>query len=201
MKNSDYLHILQKDIHSTAIATIGDDGHPQVRIIDIMLADDESIYFITARGKAFYRQIVDQKYIALTGVTDNKRAISLRGTVGKADPALLDKVFEENPYMKDIYPGDTRKALEVFQVYEGQGEYFDLSQTSIFRDSFVLGGVDLEEYGYFITENCTGCGLCDEVCPPKCIDLSNIPAVIQQENCLHCGACFEVCPEDAIIRR
>ena len=27
--------------------------------------------------------------------------------------------------MKKIYPGDTKDVIEVFQLYEAQGEYFD----------------------------------------------------------------------------
>lgn len=49
-------------------------------------------------------------------------------------------MFERNPYMKEIYPGDTREALEVFQLYEAQGEYFDISNPSnIVRDTIIIG--------------------------------------------------------------
>ena len=42
--------------------------------------------------------------------------------------------------MKEIYPGDTREALEVFQLYEAQGEYFDISNPSnIVRDTIIIG--------------------------------------------------------------
>ena len=36
-----------EQIHSTTIATIGSDGYPQTRIIDMMLYDENGIYFIT----------------------------------------------------------------------------------------------------------------------------------------------------------
>ena len=49
-----YLKSLVEDIHSTTIATIGADGHPQTRVIDMMLYDERGVYFLTARGKAFY---------------------------------------------------------------------------------------------------------------------------------------------------
>lgn len=51
MTNMDYLKLLVYEIHSATVAIIGEDGHHQTRIIDIM--------------------------------------------------------FEKNPYMKGIYPGDT----------------------------------------------------------------------------------------------
>ena len=48
----DYLAFLQKEIHAAAFATLAEDGRPEVRIIDIMLYDGHSLYFLTAKGKA-----------------------------------------------------------------------------------------------------------------------------------------------------
>ena len=203
MTSKDYLRILQKQIHSTAIATVDEKGLPQVHIIDIMLVDDNSLYFITARGKEFYRQLDKQKYIALTGMTGEsgdsltKKAISIRGNIRNVGQDLLERVFEENPYMKEIYPVDARHALEVFQLYEGQGEYFDLSPKPIFRDTFTLGGAKSAQAKYAISEKCISCGICSEVCPQQCIDNGN-PYSIRQENCLHCGLCLERCDAKAI---
>ena len=93
------------------------------------------------------------------------------------------------------------RALTVFQIYEGTGEWFDLSKKPIERASFTFGGAEEKAEGYFITENCIGCGVCVDVCPQKCIDVSGRPLVIRQENCLHCGNCWRECPADAVIRR
>ena len=65
MHTSDYLRILIEEIHSAVIATIGPDGHPQTRTIDMMLWDDQGVYFLTAKGKEFYTQLMEQGYIAL----------------------------------------------------------------------------------------------------------------------------------------
>ena len=48
-----YLKSLVENIHSTTIATIGADGHPQTRVIDMMLYDEQGVYFLTAKGKAW----------------------------------------------------------------------------------------------------------------------------------------------------
>ena len=53
MTRMDYLKLLVDEIHSTTVATIGSDGHPQTRIIDMMYYDEEGVYFLTAKGKAF----------------------------------------------------------------------------------------------------------------------------------------------------
>lgn len=206
METREYLKILKEEIHSTVFATVDKNGLPQARVIDIMLVDDNSLYFITAKGKEFYNQLMDKNYVAISGMTGgqgslSKKAISLRGKVKNVGQKLLDKVFEVNAYMCDIYPGkESRMALEVFQLYEGQGEYFDLSTKPITRESFVLGEIENKTYGYFITDSCTGCGACYSKCPQKCIE-SGVPSIIKQENCLHCGNCMSVCSFNAVEKR
>ncbi len=203
MITKDYLQMLQKEIHSTAFATVDKNGLPQVRIIDIMLVDDDNLYFITAKGKEFYSQLEAQKFVAISGMTCGsgdsltKKAISIRGKVKNVGQDLLDRVFDENPYMKEIYPMDARHALEVFQLYEGQGEYFDLSSKPIFRDTFTLGKTKATKTAYVISEKCIGCGHCIKVCPQDCI-YNGTPYYIREENCLHCGLCSEICPIKAI---
>ena len=66
MTKQDYLKLLVENIHSTTVATIGADGHPQTRVIDMMLYDEQGVYFLTAKGKAFYAQLMEQGYIALS---------------------------------------------------------------------------------------------------------------------------------------
>src|ERR1700755_1188312 len=55
-------------------------------------------------------------------------------------------------------------------------------------------------------DECKGCGLCVESCPPKCLflapDLSKYgvhPAVYTGQDCPGCGACFYCCPEPGAI--
>ena len=60
---------------------------------------------------------------------------------------------------------------------------------------------ELPSPDFFITEDCTGCGICVDVCPQKCIDISGRPLAIRQELCLRCGSCWRECPADAVIRR
>ena len=60
MTKNDYFNYLVETIHSATVATIGADGHPQTRVIDMMLWDEQGVYFLTARGKAFYEQLMEQ---------------------------------------------------------------------------------------------------------------------------------------------
>lgn len=201
MQTKDYLRLLVEQIHSAVIATIGADGHPQTRVIDMMLWDDRGVYFLTAKGKAFYEQLMKQNYISLSATKD-KYSVSLRGEITNIGSEKLDEIFEKNPYMKQIYPESTRSALEVFAVYEAEGEFFDIRDPShVTRDSFVIGNIQKKQGGYFVGEGCIGCKLCYSVCPQKCIDISQKPVVIDQNHCLHCGRCAEICPKQVIEKR
>ncbi|MCD8161388.1 MAG: 4Fe-4S binding protein [Clostridiales bacterium] len=201
MNRNDYLKLLVEDLHSVTVATIGSDGHPQTRTIDMMLWDETGVYFLTAKGKAFYTQLMEQKYIALSATKDQK-SVSLRGKVQNIGGEKLDEIFEKNPYMQAIYPGDTRSALEVFRLYEAGGEYFDISDPAhVTRDSIVIGQPEAVVSGYFVGSACIGCKRCCSVCPQKCIDSAVTPVVIDQRRCLHCGRCMEICPKQAIEKR
>lgn len=201
MTRNDYLKQLVEDIHSTTVATIGADGHPQTRVIDMMLWDEHGVYFLTAKGKAFYAQLMEQEYIALSATKD-KIAISLRGKIKNIGSEKLDEIFEKNVYMQSIYPGDTRSALEVFCLCEAEGEYFDISDPShIVRDSIIIGQPKQNIVGYTVGSGCIGCKLCYSVCPQKCMDITKKPVVIDQHHCLHCGRCVEVCPKQVIEKR
>lgn len=135
MTHNDYLKLLVEDIHSTTVATIGADGHPKTRVIDMMLLDEKGVYFLTAKGKAFYAQLMEQGYIALSAAK-GKVSVSLRGKIRNIGKEKLEEIFEKNTYMQSIYPSDTRDALEVFCLYEAEGEYFDISDLShVTRDS------------------------------------------------------------------
>ncbi len=200
LNTQDYLKILVEDIHSTVVATIDRDGHPVTRCIDMMLYDDNGVYFLTAKGKEFYTQLMEQRYISLSAIS-GKRCISLAGRVENIGREKLDEIFLKNAYMQGIYPGNTRSALEVFRICEAQGNFFDISDPGhVARGTFAIGKAAPETGGYKISSRCNGCRKCLSVCPQNCIDLSRTPAVVDQNRCLHCGNCVPVCPAGAIAK-
>ena len=52
-----YLKTLVEDIHTVVFASSDADGHPVTCAIDLMLCDKNSLYFLTAKGKAFYERL------------------------------------------------------------------------------------------------------------------------------------------------
>lgn len=209
MTSMEFIEFLVKEIHTTVVATVNDDGEPVTTAIDLMDYDENGIYFLTAKGKSFYDRLSSRNAIALTGIkgddTLSSISISITGKAEEIGSERVSDLIEKNPYMEEIYPTEeSRQALTVFRIYEGQGEWFDLSKKPIERESFSFGREEEEpetEGRYFITDGCIGCQTCGTVCPQSCIDFSEIPAVINQENCLHCGNCHDNCPVDAIELR
>ena len=206
METKDYFSFLVNEIHTTVVATVDDEGLPVTAAIDMMDYDDDSLYFLTAKGKGFYDRLAKRGFLAFTALkgedTMSSVALSVRGKVRELGYGKIPELFEKNPYMHEIYPTEeSMHALTVFQIYEGTGEWFDLREKPIERASFTFGGAEKKTEGYFITDACIGCGSCAAVCPQSCINTDSIPHVIGQEHCLHCGNCFEACPAGAVERR
>lgn len=108
----------------------------------------------------------------------------------------IDRIFENNPSMNEVYPDESRYVLEAFCIDHGEVEFFDLGVKPIVRNEYSLHGCKVKKKGYKISDVCIHCGKCERVCPQSCIQ----DFVIQQEHCLHCSFCFETCPVQAIER-
>ncbi len=206
METKDYLAYLVEEIHTVIVATVDDDRLPVTAAIDMMDYDADSLYFLTAKGKGFYDRLVKRGFLAFTALkgenTMSSVALSVRGKVRELGYDKIPELFKKNPYMREIYPTEeSMHVLTVFQIYEGTGEWFDLSKKPIERASFSFGGAEKKREGYFIKDACIGCGSCVEVCPQKCLITDSIPYVIEQVHCLHCGNCIEACPVGAVERR
>ena len=188
-----------REVKDVAFATVDENGAPKARIIDIMIAEGGKIYFCTARGKEFFRELMADGRVAVTGMNKVYQMIRLHGKAKRLEEQKIwiDRIFEENPSMKDVYPGDARYILEAFCIDNGEVEFFDLGQTPIIREYFRLGNVEPCEKGFEISEACIQCGKCMRICPQKCIEDYRI----NQSHCLHCGLCKEECPVDAVKRR
>ncbi len=206
MNTKDYLAYLVNEIHTAVVATVDDEGLPVTAAIDMMDSDGNGLYFLTAKGKGFYDRLKKRGFLALTAIkgetTMTSVAVSIRGKVRELGYEAISMLFEKNPYMREIYPTEeSMHALTVFHIYEGSGEWFDLSKKPIERASFTFGGAERKTEGYFITDACIGCRSCVPVCPQQCICVDSVPLVIDQAHCLHCGNCMEVCPVSAVEKR
>ncbi|MGN1052123.1 MAG: 4Fe-4S binding protein [Candidatus Scatosoma sp.] len=204
MEKTEIFDFLQKQIHTVIVATNNEQGLPVTCAIDIMDYDENGLYFLTAKGKNFYKRLKANGYLSLTGIRGNNTmsciAVSVCGKVKEIGSERLQRLLDKNPYMYEIYPTEqSRSALTVFYLYEGNGEWFDLSEKPIERFPFSFGESRAETVGYFVTDDCIGCGKCFSVCPQSCIVFNGKKAFITQGNCLHCGNCADICHTKAIV--
>lgn len=63
---------------------------------------------------------------------------------------------------------------------------------------YLLTGKKTPQQSPVVTNNCTSCGLCEEICPKKAIITKPNLAKIDYTNCIRCYCCHEICPENAI---
>lgn len=174
-----------------------ENGKPKARIIDVMFVEDNKIFFTTARGKSLYRQIKKNPNVAVVGMDKSYRTVRIHGKVKQVEHRIIDKIFELNPMMNNLYEGDKREILEPFCLYQGSGETFDLGVTPPRRERFSFGGITPVKVGYSINKFCTSCGICKDVCPEHCIT-NEKGYVINGSSCIECGSCYEKCPSNAI---
>lgn len=189
-----------REVIDGVLSTVDEDGNPQSRVIDIMLIDDETVYFLTARGKDAYKELIAHPQVSYLNLKDNK-SVRITGIAKRLEnqKEWIDKMFEENRYMNNVYPGDARYILEPFCIEKGEIEVFDLTQKPIYREKFTIGNWKIKEKGYRISGECIECGTCKDLCPQQSIS-EGTPFEIAQNHCLHCGLCYENCPSEAIAK-
>lgn len=187
-----------------SFATVDSYGKPQVRNISAIHYEQQSLYFFTARGKAFCEELLSDGNVSILGYTKYKEMIRLSAKAEKVSEReqkkWMDQIFEEQPYLSNVYPDHTREIGIIFCIKDAEIEYFNLGENPIFRESYTIGNADRTKKGYDISKNCIGCDNCRKNCPQRCIT-SGKPYQIIQKHCLHCGNCFEKCPVGAVKKR
>ncbi len=188
-----------------AFATADEYGNPQIRNISAIHYEPEAMYFFTAKGKAFCKELLTDGRVQVLGYTKYKEMIRLSAKAVPTPEAeqkkWIDTIFDEQPYLSNVYPDDTRLlAGIVFQITDAEIEYFNLGVNPIFRENYTIGSGHITLKGYQITDSCIGCGKCLKNCPQRCIEAGK-PYKIQHEHCLHCGNCQTVCPVKAVEKR
>lgn len=181
------------EIRDVALATVYK-NKPSVRIVVIADIQDESIYFMTARGKPMFHQLKKNPYVSIVGKCDEDIMIRLEGKI---------KIMEDKSFLLDLikgfegmYTGKT-DILEMFYINSGTGEIFDLREETPARLQFSFGDSIIKKPNYQITKKCLGCGTCKDLCVTG--------AIIEGENyfidpylCVNCGRCDMHCPNKAI---
>lgn len=132
VKVKDIMKILEEDMGIAVFSTVDADGQPHARHINIGVANEKGVFFMTNPKTDFYQQMQHNPKIAITGFYKEGyvvQVIRITGTVKELGKEGLDEVLKDNPYVEQVYPDESdRNNVQVFQLYEGEGFYHSLSQ-------------------------------------------------------------------------
>ena len=127
--DADFCLRFLREVRDVAFATVDEDGLPAVRVIDIMMVEGGRLYFVAARGKAFYEQVMRTRYVAIVGQSPDYRTCRLRGPVEHPDdPAeqrrLVDRVFELNrDFRNEGVDATHAPEFTMVEAYQAYGNY------------------------------------------------------------------------------
>lgn len=98
-----------------------------------------------------------------------------------------DSMFEKKSF-DFFYSAMTEKAIAISQACR----YFACYCCPNERCAMPQPAID--------TVECSGCGICVDICPTSVLDISgSVASVINEDSCSGCGECMEECPLGAIV--
>jgi ferredoxin len=196
------------------------DGAVHSRIVHPYGHDEEGIYFMSMDIKPFARQLKKTGQVSVCGMWPTSRitgvdengvpefppgfTLRIMGWVKEIFKDQVEIKAKQNPqFKKALFDMEKYPATCNFQIYKGKGEIFDYDfemqnrDYKLHRTRFAFGGETFNPAGPIITEECTECGACFDVCTFKAIREGS-PYEVISERCDECGSCVQVCPADAI---
>ncbi len=99
LKKLEYVGVL-------AFATVDANGAPQVRNISAIHYEPDRMIFFTAKGKAFYKELLADGRVQALGYTKYKEMIRLSAKalpVAADEEHWIDTIFAEQPYLSNVY--------------------------------------------------------------------------------------------------
>ena len=179
-----------------SIATVKD-GKPQTRIISLQRMSDGNIYFMTSRGKPFYRQLKENPWIAAGSLLeDTHHSLRINARTEECnDPAIYAEYAVGNPGTMRMYRNNT-DLIVLIRLAAGHGEILHLYRDDMVRRlRFGFGGETPPPLTYYITDACIGCGACYDSCAEQSIErTADGKYRIRPMDCDDCGICYTKCP-------
>lgn|SRR5699024_3689470 len=132
MQVEDILSILQNDIKAAVFSSVDAEGKPHARYINVGVANEQGIFFMTSPKTNFYKQLQGNQNVAITALKQDDyliQVIRIEGKVKEIGREGLEEVLKDNPFIKHVYPNESDvAAVQVFQMYEADGFYQSLTQ-------------------------------------------------------------------------
>ena len=66
MEFKDMMNILEQDIKAMVFSTVDSEGNPHARYINVGVANESGIFFMTSKQTKFYQQLKENPKVAIT---------------------------------------------------------------------------------------------------------------------------------------
>ena len=198
-----------------------DNGIVHSRIAHFHACDEDGLHLRSMFSKPFYRQMIKTGNLSVCGMYPSTRITGCdENGVPYFEPGFTFRVTGDVRELSEDEVKKKAKTDEQFKIalfdmkkypatrnlvmYRGKGEIYDYDfemenrDHKLLRTRFAFGGAEFNPAGSRITEKCTECGACYDVCTFKAIKPGS-PYSIIGERCDECASCILVCPEDAIL--
>lgn len=109
-----------------------------------------------------------------------------------------------DPVKKDINLSLNDAESEIEKIAESiknnkEGYFADRGPVPIFSSiAQKVYGIQRKTKKFYVTEKCTSCGQCEEICPSETINIKDGNPEWTAAKCSHCVACISRCPQKAI---
>lgn len=152
----------------------------QYRKILFQMVDEEKLKFslLSFLGKKEINKIEDLKDFSKETSMDLKKTLSLINLLENENFISVNEEYEE------VINEDESKT----------NNFKDLSIKVLKRDPEVIKPIYEPVKVIFKAQICSGCGLCEAICPVDCIHIENGFGKIDDDKCIKCGLCYHVCP-------
>lgn len=140
MEFKDMMNILEQDIKAMVFSTVDSEGNPHARYINVGVANESGIFFMTSKQTRFYQQLKENPKVAITAKSEDGyliQVVRIEGEARELGRDQLEEVLEGNEYVKYVYPTkEEQSTVQVFQVYKGKAFYQSLTQGHKYTFSF-----------------------------------------------------------------
>lgn len=141
MELKDVMKILKEDMGVAIFSSVDENNQPHARPINVGVANDDGVFFMTNPKTDFYGQLENNQKVAITGLKNDGKLIQVirvTGTVRPLEKEMLEEILADNPYVAQVYPDKAdQAAAQAFQLYEGDVFYQSLTEGK--KASFKIG--------------------------------------------------------------
>ncbi|WOT06552.1 pyridoxamine 5'-phosphate oxidase family protein [Shewanella youngdeokensis] len=107
-------------------ATVGMDGKPKLRPVQMMFVEGNSPVYCTGTGKLMYQELMHNPHVEIC-VCEGHRWVRINGCVKwLKEPAVKQKVIEQSPLVASIYHSADNPELAAFTLTSAQAVMTDL---------------------------------------------------------------------------